>query len=82
MELVDALRRWTRLAGLLGMAAGSLMVQACTRASPGGRDGSVDAAVPPDAAVDARIEDSGAEDATVSSDAEAVDAQLWDVICE
>lgn len=78
MKLLDSLGRWARLASLVGLAAGSLLVQACTRESPGGGDASVDAAAPPDA----HVEDARVPDAEVPRDADALDAQLWDVICE
>ena len=77
VKLVDSLRRWATLAGLLGMAAGSLAIQACTRAAPGESDASMDASQAPDAALDASVQDS-----TVPQDAEMVDARLWDVMCE
>ncbi|MDY0003246.1 MAG: hypothetical protein RBU30_18240 [Polyangia bacterium] len=88
MAFMDSLQRWARLAGLLGLAAGSLVVQACTRDSPGVRDAAIDAAQQPDAAGDAAAGDAAAGDATVSQDAsapqdaETLDARLWDVICE
>lgn len=77
MEFMESIRRWACLAGLLGLAAGSVVLQTCTRASPGSPDGSTDSSTPPDAAVDA-----GIADAEPSRDAQTPDARLWDVICE
>ncbi len=87
MAVIDTLRRWAQLAGLVGLAAGTVAIQACTRASPGqlddaGPDAAPSADAGPDAGLpDADLEDADLEDADLE-DAEAPDARLWDVMCE
>jgi hypothetical protein len=77
MRFLDSLGRWARLAGLVGLAVGSLALQACTQASPGDRDAAIDAGADAAQPLDATV-----PDAQLPHDAQIVDARLWDVICE
>lgn len=69
MAVIEKLSRWATLLGIVGVALGSLVIDACTDRSTG------------KAQADASLPDSSLPDAQM--DAEPLpDADLWDVVCE
>jgi hypothetical protein len=96
MALIDCLKQAARLAGIVGMAAGSLLLSYCsnTQTPPDGRvpdlrrpdagpgrDIAVDARGR-DASVDRQSRDSALPPDKTSPDTRRPDARLWDVLCE
>ena len=96
MALIDRLKQAARLAGIVGMAAGSLLLSYCSSTSTPadgkapdqrrpdagpGRDAAIDSRGR-DAAVDQRRRDGALPPDQTSPDKRRPDAKLWDVLCE
>ena len=95
MALIDRLKQAARLAGIVGMAAGSLLLSYCSStqtpadsklpdqrrpdAGPG-RDAAIDARGR-DVSVDQRRRD-GTRPPDTTPDKRRPDGRLWDVLCE